>query len=220
MRVFGIAATLLVLIAAPGFAQTDRIYVAGLGGVVSAPGTTSGDVMGEIGARVAPRLFVFGDLGRYHNLQPSDVQPAVDSTTAALASSTGLNVIGSGRVPAWYSIGGLRYEIPSRSRIAPYVIGGAGVARLTPTAKFAYSSGALPDGSTPAIGDDVTNQLVVAGDFTQPAATNALMVSLGGGVDIPITGRWSADAGYRYSRVQADTPVNAQGLTIGLGYRF
>src|SRR5438067_5992870 len=46
------------------------------------------------------------------------------------------------------------------------VLGGAGVARLTPAAAFTYSSGTLP-GTTPALGDDVTSQLVSLGAFTQ-----------------------------------------------------
>jgi opacity protein-like surface antigen len=31
---------------------------------------------------------------------------------------------------------------------------------------------------------------------------------------------WAADIGYRFSRIEADDPLNAQGLTFGFGYRF
>ena len=64
--------------------------------------------------RIAPGLLVFGDLGQFHNLQPSGVQPTVNSTTAMLSDSIGLNVTGTGRVPAWYSFGGLRYEVTAQ----------------------------------------------------------------------------------------------------------
>jgi len=144
----------------------------------------------------------------------------VDSTTALLAAGQGLNVIGTGRVPAWYSIGGLRYEAPVQGRVSPYVLGGIGFARLSPTAQFSYSSGTLPDGSTPALGDDVTTQLTAAGDFAAPPATNAFMFTLGGGVEIPVARHWAVDAGYRFSRIDADTPLNAQGASFGVGYHF
>src|SRR5262249_48692439 len=158
----------------------------------------------------------FGDLGRFHNLQPSDVQPEVNSTVANLSSNQGLNVLGTGRVPAWYSIGGIRLE-GSGSRVMPYVLGGVGFARLSPTATFTFSSGPLPAGTTPAVGQDVTSALVTAGDFTTPASTTAAMYTLGGGVKMPIARHWDLDAGYRFNRISADTPLNAQGATFGAG---
>src|SRR5439155_7978591 len=114
----------------------------------------------------------------------------------------------------------LRYEVPTNSRVSPYVLGGLGFARLMPTAQFTYSSGTLPDGSTPSIGADVTAQLVSAGDFTAPAASTAFMFTLGGGVEVPVARHWAIDGGYRFSRIAADTPVNAQGATFGFAYRF
>jgi len=220
MRSLFIAATVSLLSAAPLLAQTERGYITGVGGFAASTDTTSGNVVGEAGVRIAPHLLVFGNLGQFHNLQPSDAQPAVDSTTATLALSDNLAVTGTARVPAWYSVGGVRYEIPTRSRVTPYVLGGLGFARLTPQAQFTYSSGVLPDGSTPVAGTDVTSQLVTAGFFTAPPAANAFMYTLGTGVEIPVARHWAVDAGYRFSRVAADTPLNAQGATFGFGYRF
>jgi opacity protein-like surface antigen len=219
MRGFLIAAAISAVTAAPAAAQTDRAYVSGFGGFTVSPDTTSADALGEVGVRIAPRLFAFGDIGQFHNLQPSTLQPTVDSTVGTLGSQ-GLIVTGNARVPAWYGLGGLRYDIPSRGRVLPYVSGGIGFARLTPSAQFVYSSGTLPDGSTPVSGDDVTSQLITAGDFTTPAATNAFMFSLGGGVSVPVARQWFVDAGYRFARIQADTPVNANGATFGVSYRF
>jgi len=220
MRELMIAATVTLLTAAPLLAQNERGYVTGVGGFTATSETTSGNVMGEAGVRIAPHLLVFGSLGEFHNLQPSELQPTVDTTTSVLAAGRGLNVLGTARVPAWYSVGGLRYEVPARGRVSPYVLGGIGAARLSPTAQFTFSSGTLPDGTTPTVGDDVTSQLVAAGDFTAPPPTTAFMVTLGGGVEIPVARRWAIDAGYRFSRVAADTPLNAQGATFGFGYRF
>jgi opacity protein-like surface antigen len=205
--------------AQPSFAQSDRAYVNVGGGMAISPDATSGDVLGEVGVRVARNLFVFGDVGQFHNLQPSLVQPTIDATDATLSAS-GIAVTGSGRVPAWQTLGGVRYLIPMRSGITPYVLGGAGFARLSPTAQFIYSSGTLPDGTTPASGDDVTSQIALLGDFTQPAATSAFMFTVGGGVQVPVAPRVSVDVGYRVSRISADTPVNAQSIVAGVGYRF
>jgi opacity protein-like surface antigen len=204
--------------AAPSSAQTTRAYVAGSGGFAVAPDGTTGDVMGEVGVQIAPNLYVFGDLGRFQNIQPSQIQPSIDVTTASLASG-GLGVTGTAQVPAWYSLGGVRVTIPTRGRVWPYVFGGAGFARMTPTAQFTFASGTL-SGSTPNVGDDVTSQLVALGDFTQPPATNALMVAGGGGVEVPLAPRFSVDVGYRVSRIAADTPLTTQSVTFGFGYRF
>jgi opacity protein-like surface antigen len=222
MRALMMAAALTLWSAAPLLAQAERGYVTASGGFTSTTEATAGDLLLEGGIRIAPGLMVFGDIGQFHNLQPSDVQPAVDSTTGLLSTSQGLNVTGTGRVPAVYSVGGLRYEMPMQWRLAPYVLGGLGFARLSPTAQFVFNSGTgtLPDGSVPVAGADVTSQLVTAGDFTPPAASTAFMFTLGGGVEIPVVAHWAVDVGYRFSRVSADTPLNTQGATFGFGYRF
>ena len=220
MKIIMCVAAFIATAAPPLFAQTERGYVAASGGFAVSPDTTSGNAVGEIGVRVAPHIVVFGDVGQFHDVQPSAVQPAIDATTSFLSQSSGLNVTGTGRVPALYSIGGIRYELPRGARLEPYVLGGIGVARMNPTAAFSYANGPLPDGSTPSVGDDVTPQIVAAGDFTLPAATTAFMYTLGGGVGIPVTRNWIVDAGYRFSRINADTPLNVQGVNFGVGYRF
>jgi len=220
MKALLMAAAVTFITAAPLLAQTESGYVSGLGGFAASPDATSGNLLIEGGVRIAPHLLVFGSVGQFHNLQPSDAQAAVDSTTSSLAVAQGLGVVGTPRVPAWYSMGGLRYEVPMQGRVSPYVLGGLGVARLTPTAQFTYASGTLPDGSTPAVGTDVTTDLVTAGDFTAPSASSAFMFTLGGGVEIPVARHWAVDVGYRFSRVAATAPLNAQGATFGFGYRF
>src|SRR5258705_11480457 len=135
MRSLFIAATVSLLPAAPLLAQTERGYITGVGGFAASTDTTSGNVVGEAGVRIAPHLLVFGNLGQFHNLQPSDAQPAVDSTTATLALSDNLTVTGTAREPAWYSISGVPYEIPTRSLGTPCVLGCLGLAPRAPQAK-------------------------------------------------------------------------------------
>jgi hypothetical protein len=219
MKILLITAT-LALAAVPAFAQSSNVYANVAGGFAVGPDGTSGDMLGEVGVHLTPRLSVFGDIGQFHNLQPSTVQPSVDSTAATLAAG-GLSVTGEARVPAWYSMAGVRWTSPETARLTPYVFGGAGFARLTPSAKFTYNSGTLVGAVTaPVSGDDVTTQLVSLGDFTQPPASTAFMFSVGGGVETPIAPHLVADVGYRVSRVSADTPLNAQSVTFGVGYRF
>src|SRR5262245_4652517 len=129
MRVLVLAAA-LTLAAAPAFAQqVERGYISGAGGFTSAPDGTSGDVVGEVGVRVARNVFVIGNVGQFSNLQPSLLQPSIDATTQNL-SDTGLVVNGSATVPAWYTTGGLRVQIPTRGRVVPYVFSTIGMARL------------------------------------------------------------------------------------------
>jgi len=224
------AATVTLMAAAPLLAQDTaggpdaKGYVSGLGGFARSIANTTGDVQLEGGARIAPHLMVIGNVGRFGNLQ-ADLQPTLDATTSALATNQGLSVVGGGTLPATYVTGGLRVEVPTKSRVLPYVLGTLGVARLNPTAQFTFSSGTLPDGTTPAAGTDVTAAITSAGAFTAPPASSAFMFVLGGGVQVPVAPHWVVDAGYRYSRLAADTTLsstalNTNGMAFGVGYRF
>jgi opacity protein-like surface antigen len=107
----------------------------------------------------------------------------------------------------------------------PYVMGAMGMARLNPLAQFAFSSGSMPDGSVPAVGQDVTNALSESGLYVAPNPSNASMYTLGGGAQFLTTPHWVIDAGYRYSRIGADTslsasPISTNGMTFGVSYRF
>lgn len=47
------------------FAQTTHADVNGAGGFATTVDRTSGDLVGEAGVRIAPNVFVFGDVGRF-----------------------------------------------------------------------------------------------------------------------------------------------------------
>lgn len=196
----------------------------GIGGFASSVGNTTGNLLVEGGFRIAPHVMVIGNVGRFGSLQV-DLQPTLDAATSALAANQGLSVIGGGSVPATYLTGGMRVEVPTHSRVLPYVLGTAGVSRLNPTAQFTFTSGTLPDGTTPAVGTDVTSALMSAGSFTDPPASSAFMFTIVGGVQVPVASHWVVDGGYRYSHIAADTtlsasPLTANGLNVGVGYRF
>jgi opacity protein-like surface antigen len=229
-----VAAAAFVLTAAPLFAQenTGQIaggqnakgYVSGLGGFATSATNTTGDITAEAGVRVAPHVMLFGNVGRFANLA-GDVQPTLDAATANLAATDALNVIASGTLPATYYTGGVRVEIPTNTRVMPYVMGAFGVAHLNPVAQFAFSSGNMPDGSLPAVGADVTSTLSETGLYVAPTPSNAPMFTFGGGAQFLTTPHWVIDAGYRYSRIGADTtlsasPLSTNGMTFGVSYRF
>jgi opacity protein-like surface antigen len=229
MRVTGLFVA-AALIATPALAQNPRGYVEGSGGidVSSTALATSSLASGyggiQAGVRAAPHVVVFGEVGRFKNLEPSDVQPTVDATIASLSSNLGLDVTGTGSLHAAYGLGGVRVQGSERRHVTPYVLGGIGVAHLMPTAAFAYTDGTVPNtdptAPAPTVGSDVTSQIIGAGDFTQPMASSAFMFSLGGGAQFDLARHLVADVGYRFSRINADTPLRAQGVTFGLGVRF
>jgi opacity protein-like surface antigen len=228
VQVLSLVAMFVATVAAPSFAQEKRAqdpngYVSGFGGAAWADGNSTGSVLFEGGVRIAPHVTAFGNVGRFANLQ-GDLQPTLDAATNAL-SEQGLGVTSGGTLPAWYGVGGLRAEFPASAHALPYVLGGLGAARLNPAAQFTYASGTMPDGLIPAVGTDVTSTLVALGSYAAPPASNALMFTLGGGVEIPTMSHWSVDLGYRYSRIAADTTLSATALntnamTFGFGYRF
>jgi opacity protein-like surface antigen len=228
MKLIAITVTILALAAAPSFAQeaggpNAGGYVSVFAGPVWSAGNSTGSVLFEGGARIAPHLMVFGNFGHYANLQ-GDLTSTIDSAATTLASD-GLDVTAAGTLPAWYGVGGLRAEIAASKHLFPYVLGGIGAAHLNPQPQITFNGGTLPDGTSPAVGTDVTAALVTSGSYTSPAASTAFMFTLGGGVQIPLVPHWIVDAGYRYARIAADTtlsatPLNTNAMTFGFGYRF
>lgn len=227
MKLLGIAA-LVMAMAAPAWAQeaggdSARGYVSGFGGAAWGGGNSTGSVLFEGGVRVAPHLMAFTNVGRFANLQ-GDLQPVLAADTTAL-SNQGVGVTATGTLPAWYGVGGLRAEFAANNHAVPYVLGAIGAARLHPTPQFTFTSGMLPDGTVPDVGTDITSTLASSGTLAAPASSTAFMTMLGGGVQISMMTHWAADIGYRYSRIAADTTLNATPLntnvaTFGVGYRF
>jgi hypothetical protein len=128
-------------LAAQSFAQTERGYIEGVGGfavsaATTSPRVTSGDWSFDAGARIAPGLLAFGDFGRFNDLTPSTSESAVATTVTALSSTDAVDVVGRARMPARYAVGGLRWQSRAPRRVVPFVLGGLGVAHLTPSARF------------------------------------------------------------------------------------
>jgi len=211
----------------PAFAQMapaePQGYVSAAAGPVWSGGDSTGSFSLEGGVRVAPHTMVFGSLGRFSNLQTGLDATLASATTAAANAGVGVNATGT--LASWYGLGGVRVEAPVNARFAPYALGGVGAAHLSPTTELGYASGALPDGSTPAIGTDVSASLEASGVVTPPTASTAFTFMLGGGVDVSVAPHVAIDVGYRYSRINADptlssSPLNTSAIAFGVGYRF
>jgi opacity protein-like surface antigen len=218
-----------LLAASPLMAQErgttgERGYLMGVGGFSVALGDHTANTLVEGGVRVARHVFVFGNVGRFSNLE-GDLTPSLDAAASAIADTQGIGVNASGKLPATYGLGGVRLEIPAGGRVMPYLLGGVGVARLKPSTSLTYSSGLMPDGSTPDVGSDITSNMIAIGAFASPQPSHVTMATFGAGLQIPVVSHWVIDAGYRYSRLAADTALqgtalNTNGMTVGFGYRF
>jgi opacity protein-like surface antigen len=241
MRTAGLI-VVTALMATPAFAQgehgtagsapAERGYVLGTGAfdsstaslAGSAASLKSGSGAAQAGVRVARHVLLFGEVGRFKDLEPAGVQASVNNVVTSLSTNQGLDVTGTSRMPATYGLGGVRIQGSMRHRVTPYALAGFGGARLKPSAQFTYTDGTLPNADPtlpgPAVGSNVTSQLIAAGSFVQPAPTSAFMVALGGGAQVNVARHLIADVGYRYSRIAADTPLHAQGVTFGFGVKF
>ncbi len=95
---------------------------------------------------------------------------------------------------------------------------------MTPVARFTFNDGTLPNAdaaaAAPNTGDDVTPQVSSLGIFTLPSPSTALMLMGGAGAEFDVARHWAVDTEYRLSRISASTPLHAQGLSFGVGYRF
>jgi hypothetical protein len=218
MRTFTATLALLAL-AATSQAQEHHGLVVGSGGVATTSEGSSGEATVEVGYRVAPHLVAFGHFGTQRNIQPSFVQPFVDTTVAAL-DAMNLQVVATPQVKAYSTLGGLRYEFPTGMYVTPYVFGALGMTRLSSSAAFAFTSGVAPDGTKPTAGQDITDLITNGGYFTPPASSTSFATRLGGGVLIPIGARLAADVRYAWAHVNSATPINAGSLMFGVGVRF
>jgi len=210
----------IVLSASAAHAQEKRGYIEGAAGFTSLTDSTTSNASGEVAFKVAPKLMVFGNLGRLNDLTSSSIQNSINNAVTALSTNNDLTVTGEAKIPAWYTLGGAKFQMLNHTPITPFVMGGIGWARLNPSVHFLYDSGTTLSGNDAVAGDDLTPDIESNGLFTAPTPSNAFMFRTGGGVQVPLGKHLLSSVGYTYSRISADTPINAQDVTFGLGVRF
>jgi opacity protein-like surface antigen len=127
----------------------------------------------------------------------------------AFAFSGGPNASASEGLDATYLLANVWYDIPTRSKISPYVGGGVGIARLKGDVLFSNGFGFSPSDS------------------------NAFTYQLGAGINIPIGSRMTVDAGYRFKVTSkthftdrgggpdyVNSPIESHSLQFGLRMGF
>jgi opacity protein-like surface antigen len=166
----------------------------------------------EAGWALDRQLSVFAEIGSTRDTAPDTIGPAAQKIAAYLTQAQSGTVSFSVKQPVFFVGVGGRYAFPRDSAFEPYVIGGAGLARVKRDVTFEIG------------GSDVTDALdqygVVLGTDLAGTSTKP-MITAGAGVVYRWRSPWIFDAGYRFGRIFTDgegTTVNRVGL--GLGFLF
>jgi opacity protein-like surface antigen len=211
------AAGVLVLMAFSGAARAQSPAPPGKEYVEAVAQSAFGNVTsqsfgGEFGITVLPRLQIFLEAGQVRDAAP-DTFGLSAQMIAGFLSHTQSNVAFRVKQPVTFGLAGGRFAFPLQtSRLEPYVVGGAGIARVNRDATFTLG------------GTDVTSSLTqfgvtlgtdLSGSETRP------MLTLGGGVAWPVWTRLVVDLQYRYGRVFIpDAGLNINRAGVGIGVRF
>jgi len=220
-----IAATLGLLITAPVSAQTNA---GGLASVIVSGMAVERDTTASIAASIGYRLNPIIAVGIELTVVPSYTPDVPDFPTIldggyAISASPGIvNAIfpvpdvnitaDDGRATIF--TGNLRLMIPTRSaRISPYLVGGAGVANVRDELRYTISYGPFPAGLV---------GIVVPPRFTESISriSTDFAMTLGGGVSVLVSDRWSADADIRYVGVAGERDIHTGRYGAGITFRF
>ncbi len=187
---------------APPPAAGGNGYVEGV--AQSAFGNVTSQSYGaEVGVTILPGLQVFVEGGRIGDVANAAVIGVAAQTIAAYLTRTQSGVVSySIKQPATFGVAGLKYLIPlgsGRSPIGkaqPYVMAGVGIAKVQNNVAFTIG------------GTDVTANLqqygVALGADLSGSVTKA-MLTLGGGVTLPVWQRLILDFQYRSTAASSPT---------------
>ena len=165
----------------------------------------------EVGFHIGLNVQVFGEVMRVNDTTTASLTSSAKVIAGALAE-TQPNVGYTARQPVTFGAGGVRFLFPTTSRVEPYVLIGAGVAKVEKDVSYTVN------------GSDVTSSLaqygIVLGTDLSGSETK-MMLDLGGGVAWPVTDRFVVDFQYRYGRVfLSDEGLNMNRVGVGIGVRF
>jgi len=207
----------VMMLASGASAQTraasdaDRGYVEG--GVQSAFGNVTSQSYGaEFGITVRPGIQIYAEGGMVRDVATTEISTAAQ-TIAGVLSQTQTNVGYHVKQPVDFVVGGIKIVVPTQGKLRPYVMGGAGIAKVTQDATFSVGgtdvTSSLPTQYFIQLGTDLS------GSYTK------MMISVGGGVMWPAWQRLVLDLQYRYGRILAeDAGINVNRAGIGIGVRF
>ncbi len=193
-------------------ATAEKGYVEAVG--QSAFGNVTSQSFGvEAGFTLAPQLQVFVEVGKARDVAAKTLGSAAAIIAGALTLTqpdTGFSV----KEPVTFVAGGVRYSLfpPGESKVRPYIMAGAGVARVTQDVRFTVG------------GVDVTSTIqqygIVLGSDLSGSSTRP-MFEFGGGVVYPVWKQLVFDFQFRLGRILAeDEGITLGRAGLGIGIRF
>jgi len=189
---------------------TDRGYVEGV--AQSAFGNVTTQSYGvEFGYTVRRDLQVFGEFGKIRDVAGTTFTGDASTIANALSQVQPAAVGFTARRPVIFFAGGIKYRPPSTLPVQPYVLGGFGFGNVDNDVTFTLG-GAAASESTLA-------QYVTLGTDLSGASTSP-MLTLGGGVTMPLWRTLLLDVQYRYGRIFADEGISTNRAGVGFGVRF
>jgi opacity protein-like surface antigen len=192
-------------------AAVDKGYVEGV--AQSAFGNVTTQSYGaEVGVTVAPNVQVFGEFGRIKTVASTEFTAAASKIAIGLAPPVQPAAVGfTAKQPVTFFGAGAKYLIPTATPVKPYVLGGFGMAKVENDVVFTL--GGTDAGS--ALAQYVTLGSDLSGTVTKP------MLTLGGGVAIPVWQAIVLDLQYRYGRIfTEEQAITTNRAGIGFGVRF
>jgi hypothetical protein len=213
-RLLWMAIAAVLLWAAPAAAQAPpapmRWYIGGMAGG-QAVQTLGGQVGGELGVRLNDRIEIFGEAAWLQNVITRRRIQTAQTVAAFLQQTQGSAASATISAPAGYGGAGVRVMLTDGGSLRPYVIGEAGVARVTLRPAFMLG------------GTNVTTQLpqygvTLGSDLTGQFTKSAF--GAGAGVLVP-RGTWYIDGSVRLTSIRTDgQPTNVIRFGVGIGRRF
>jgi opacity protein-like surface antigen len=208
MKRFMVIVFVIGLLMSAGQASAqERGFIRGLGGVTVGTAETDAIYSGSVGVNIGPVVQIVGEVGRMQNVLSKDLQADLNDFADFISGQSGANVRIDVTVPALYATGGVRINAPS-GKVRPFVEGSVGFARLTFNVKAAVAGIDISDEvKESAVGDDDNE--------------TDLLISLGGGVSIPIASATAVEIGYRYGRVLVeDSGLNTNTAYGAISFKF
>jgi opacity protein-like surface antigen len=196
-RISATLAAFMMLVSFPAAAQgpvpPQHGYVVGVGGL-SATQVNSPFFGASAGFNLTPDLLLTVDVGRMQDVQADFTKEDLASLDQGMTAGLGFPFTSTIKMPTNYFTGGVRYILPLRSTIRPYVSGSGGIAHMSPEINFA----ALGLDMTGILQSDPELQPYLATPFreeTRPMAT------VGTGVVFTVVRHLTFDIGYKYSGI-------------------
>ena len=213
-----VAATLSLLISAPVSAQSNA---GGLASVAVSGMAAEEDIRAAVAVSIGYRFNPIVALTIEMTFVPSYTPDVPDFPTIlggpVLAAESGLSIFPVPRINieaeggrATFFTGNVRLTIPTPStRFAPYLVGGGGVGNVTDEYRYTYGPYPLGFG-------------LFAPVFTETIrrTTTDFAMTLGGGLGIRLSDRWSVDVDARYMGVAGERDINTGRYGAGITFRF